>query len=40
MREDLDIFLDNDLSILGSIPEVYDAYSEAVRLEYSHIEEE
>jgi predicted metal-dependent HD superfamily phosphohydrolase len=35
----MDIFLDNDLSILGSAPEVYDAYSAAVRLEYCHIEE-
>jgi len=30
-------FLDLDLSILGSDPEIYQNYSQAIRLEYSHV---
>ena len=35
--QDLRLFLDLDLSILGATPTVYDAYVEAVRKEYAHV---
>jgi len=37
---DQQVFLDIDLSILGQAPEIYDAYSENVRKEYSFIDED
>ena len=36
-REDEDLIIDIDLSILGSQPEDYDAYQAAVRSEYSSV---
>lgn len=37
LDEDGKCFLDLDLSILGANPEIYQKYSEAIRLEYSHV---
>jgi len=37
---DKQVFLDIDLSILGQAPEIYDAYSENVRKEYSFIDDD
>lgn len=36
---DLDYFLDFDLSVLGATPPVYDAYAAAIRQEYAHVPE-
>ncbi|MEM0966240.1 MAG: phosphohydrolase [Verrucomicrobiota bacterium] len=38
-REDEDLIIDIDLSILGSEPEDYEAYQTAVRREYSSVPE-
>ena len=36
---DASLFLDMDLSILGAVPDVFDAYERAVRREYDWVEE-
>lgn len=37
--EDTRLFLDLDLSVLGQPPQVYAAYSAAIRAEYAHVDE-
>jgi predicted metal-dependent HD superfamily phosphohydrolase len=38
--DDLKLFLDFDLSILGSAPEIYASYAQAIRTEYAFVPEE
>lgn len=37
---EVDVFLDADLAILGTEPEVYDRYASAIRQEYAHLSDD